>query len=137
MEQNDRSFDDSRGIGLRDMPSGSDYTRHEKSEINLSSPYRGTYGRQTTDSFMTLGQRSSVTVQGRHSFKSYRLKGAYEQPWRSDARMKKTNIGNWFVRFCVVLGLGLSAIINWYNYNKVPKHDVRTTILERHTTWSD
>jgi hypothetical protein len=62
--------------------------------------------------------------QARHRFKSYRLKGRYEKPWETDPRLNKRSVGNWILRICIILGFGLSAFINYYNFSGVAKHDV-------------
>jgi hypothetical protein len=61
---------------------------------------------------------------GRHRFKSYRLKGTLDKPWQADPRMKKTSVGNWIMRVCIIIGFALAAYINFFNYQSVAKHDV-------------
>lgn len=88
----------------------------------------------TTSDFLNdkpwLKSEYSVTVedkagdQGKHRFKSYRLKGPYEKSWQSDPRMNKSRLPNWIVRACVIIGIGLSAFINYWNYKGVAQHDV-------------
>ncbi|KAF2454644.1 glycosyl hydrolase [Lineolata rhizophorae] len=57
----------------------------------------------------------------RHKFKSYRLKGDYEQPWRSDKRMNRTKYNNYIIWGFFVIALCLSGY-TWYLANDQASH---------------
>lgn len=82
-----------------------------------------------TESLQEKGGSVDLADRGRHRFKSYRLKGTLDKPWETDPRMKKTSVGNWIMRVCIILGFGLAAYINYFNYAGVAKHDVSAIVM--------
>jgi len=44
-------------------------------------------------------------------FKSYRLRGDRELPWKDDPRMKKTKVGNWITLGLIFIGFAVSGYI--------------------------
>ncbi|KAF2432592.1 glycosyl hydrolase [Tothia fuscella] len=65
----------------------------------------------------------SFDENGKHRFKSYRLRGEYEKSWVKDPKMRKGRIGNWVLRVFVIIGFALCAYINYYAYAGVAKHE--------------
>lgn len=61
---------------------------------------------------------------GKRPFITYRLQGEYPRPWLEDKRYNRTRVGNWIIWAFVVIGLGVSAYINYTAYAKVPKSSV-------------
>ncbi|KAL1955709.1 hypothetical protein VTO42DRAFT_8181 [Malbranchea cinnamomea] len=59
----------------------------------------------------------------RRKFVSYRLHGSYERPWLSDKKLKRTRVGNYIIWAFVVLGLGLSGLVNYMILRKVSKRE--------------
>lgn len=60
---------------------------------------------------------------GKHKFKSYRLKGAYEKPWLGDAALKKTRWNNVIVGVFVLLGFAGAGAICFFTawpYREAP-----------------
>lgn len=76
------------------------------------------YGSQT---FNTPPEGTRQPV--RRQFKSYRLHGTYERSWLSDKRLKRTRVGNFIIWAFVVVGLGLSAFVNYTVLGKVNRRD--------------
>ncbi|KAF2864817.1 glycosyl hydrolase [Massariosphaeria phaeospora] len=49
----------------------------------------------------------------RHTFKSYRLRGEYHQPWAEDKRLKRTKYGNMIVWVFIALSLCVCAYLSY------------------------
>lgn len=64
-------------------------------------------------------------------FESYRLTGEYETPWTSDKRLKRTRVGNYIIWTCIVVGLGISAYLNYAASQRVPQHPVSIPAVVR------
>lgn len=60
----------------------------------------------------------------KHRFESYHLKGPYERPWADGSRQKRSRLGNYIIWGFVALGFILSAVINFFSWQKVPQHQV-------------
>lgn len=55
---------------------------------------------------------------------SYRLRGEYDRPWAAEGRKRNARYGNYIVWAFVVLGLLISALINFFTWRRVPQHQV-------------
>jgi len=61
---------------------------------------------------------------GKYHFKSYRLKGEYEQPWKEDPRMKRTRVNNWIIWTFILIGVLVSGYVCFSATKSVGNHPV-------------
>jgi hypothetical protein len=91
---------------------------------SLASSLAGDPDVQISSAILEGSYVPSQVGRGKYKFKSYRLNGNYEQPWRDDPRMKRTRINNWIVRGFMLIGVLVSAYICFSATKTVGKHPV-------------
>lgn len=130
-----QQMDYSRDIPLTPQPNNRnpfDDTTNRRS-FGSDHPASARPWESDNQSIYTTGPTEKMELDGRHRFKSYRLKGKYEKPWEGDPRAKKGKVGNWIVRGFIFIGFALCAYINYASYTAVAKHDVGVCVLRKQT----
>jgi hypothetical protein len=124
-----RSFIDSEKASLevasRGLPSlNAKYAVGDSEKHSVASSLSGRQQPDIAQVFREYEAPTSLGPRGKYRFKSYQLEGKFEQPWREDPRMKRTQYNNWIVWFLIMVGVIVSAYICFSATKTVSKHQV-------------